>query len=236
VRAGHLFWEPSFMPGPITHIYIDGYNFYHGLLKIRRNEKSKQKKPKHKWLNYRALFKRMYPSHDIKIIHYFTSKVGGESGKRQRIFIRACETLPDFEIKYGNYARRGSYCRIDTTQCKGSITLFKFQEKGTDVNIAVQMIADAHDTQVEKLVLATADSDLVTPVEYIVRRFTGKHVEVAIPAIPEDKNRYRAYNLRNAATSHRDIKIKHIKKSLFPNELYDAAGKKITIPPEWNTL
>jgi hypothetical protein len=67
-----------------TYIYIDGFNFYYGVVKDTP----------YKWLDFMALFKKVLSSkHDILAIKYFTARVTGKIDPnqpvRQKAYIRA---------------------------------------------------------------------------------------------------------------------------------------------------
>ena len=60
-------------------IYVDGFNFYYGVIKGGPN----------KWLNLESFFNRLLPNNDIQIIRYFTALVNGPSQARQKVYLQA---------------------------------------------------------------------------------------------------------------------------------------------------
>ncbi len=81
-----------------TRVYVDGLNLYYGALKGTP----------YKWLNLASLSARLLPSkYVIDKILYFTAHVSGisdaEAPARQHAYLSALRTLPNVEIKFGNF-------------------------------------------------------------------------------------------------------------------------------------
>ena len=68
---------------------------------------------------------------------------------------------------------------IECPYCKAHIS--KPEEKRTDVNISVRMIADAVADNADIFSLVSADSDLIPPINYIRANFPNKQVKVYFP-------------------------------------------------------
>lgn len=67
--------------------------------------------------------------------------------------------------------------------CKSCSGVFQTQEeKSTDVNISLHMILDCFENKADKLVLITADSDLVTTVQTLKSKFPDKEIKyISLP-------------------------------------------------------
>src|SRR3989304_2789433 len=81
-----------------TYIYVDGFNLHYGSVK----------NTPYKWLNILKLCQLLLPRNQIVKIKYFTALVTARPGNpdqpnRQRIFLRALQTIPDLEIIYGHF-------------------------------------------------------------------------------------------------------------------------------------
>lgn len=130
--------------------YIDGYNLYYGL-------REKEWKWAY-WLNLQALAQRVLKPHQtLSETKYFTSIItlAESRRKRQATFIEALQTLKKFHIYYGHFLP-------DPVTCKNcNHTYTTFHEKMTDVNIAVEMMADAAQDRFDTALLISADSDLL---------------------------------------------------------------------------
>lgn len=81
-----------------TIVYVDAFNLYYGA--VRGTE--------YKWLDLSKLCSYLLPDHDILKIKYFTALISGRKGDpqqpiRQKIFLRALETIPNLVIIYGHF-------------------------------------------------------------------------------------------------------------------------------------
>jgi hypothetical protein len=199
--------------------YIDGFNLYFGL-------KSKGWK-RHYWLDVvglsRALLK---PGQTLQAAHYFTARIrltGNNHAdmQRQADYLDALATSPLLTIQFGHYLPKGRQCR----RCGNTWT--DYEEKMTDVNIAVQLLADAFDDRFDTALLISADSDLTTPVQQVRARFPAKRV---IVAQPPGRN---SVQLATAATAAFTISETKIRQNQLPEVVTTASGYVIHRPAHW---
>ena len=54
------------------------------------------------------------------------------------------------------------------------VQVFKYEEKGWDVNIATELLIHAYENKYDTSVLISNDSDLVAPISYIKRKMKKK--------------------------------------------------------------
>ena len=163
---------------------------------------------------------------DQRLIHtkYFTSRVSNnpEKQKRQNAFIDAVYTLTELEIFYGKYQMNPRTCN----SC--GVRDVVPNEKMTDVNIAVELLADAFTNSFDTALLISADSDLVAPVSKVRRLFPKKKIVVCFPP-----GRY-SDDLKTAAGISMHIGRKIIAESQFPNEVIRASdGFVLRRPGRW---
>ena len=85
--------------------------------------------------------------------------------RRQAVYLEALQTLPNLRVLFGHYLENQIECR----RC-GS-TWLSHDEKMTDVNIATELLTDAFDDRFDTVLLVTADSDLIRPIEVVRARF-----------------------------------------------------------------
>jgi hypothetical protein len=81
-----------------THVYIDGFNLYYGLLRSSP----------FKWLNLEAFCDQLLPKNNVKKIAYFTARVTArprdpDQPIRQQMYLRALATLPRVEVYFGTF-------------------------------------------------------------------------------------------------------------------------------------
>jgi len=196
--------------------YIDGYNLYYGL----REKKWKWAY----WLNLQQLSRNLLKKDQVLVsTKYFTSivKHPGERNRRQNIFLEALQTLDNFHIYYGHFLSQIVICHT----CGSShIT---HHEKMTDVNIAVEMMTDAFQDQMDLALLVSGDSDLIGPIRSVKRLFTGKRVIVAFPPSRISEA------LKRPSDGYTYIGRNILIDSLFPERVIKSNGVILQRPLQW---
>ena len=208
-----------------TIVYIDGFNLYYRL-----------KYTAFKWLDFRKLSEfYLHPQeHKIQAIKYFTARV--QSSKkdplkdtRQDIYLRAVKTISNLEIIYGQFKKRqvtGLKCHYENGKyIEGTelVTVSKWEEKESDVNIATHLVADA--PRYDCAVLISNDTDLKTPLKY-VKEELGKNVGIVSP------RRNIHIELRNVSHFQKRISNKVLEQCQFPERMKDVKGE-FFCPPKW---
>jgi uncharacterized LabA/DUF88 family protein len=102
------------------------------------------------------------------------------------------------------------------------------EEKMTDVNIAVEMLADAQQDKFDMALLISADSDLTPPVVKIKKLFQSKRV---VAAFPPARNSQR---LASAVDGQFTIGRGRLTQSLLPDTIRKSNGYIIRRPSSWN--
>ncbi|WP_019627824.1 NYN domain-containing protein [Thioalkalivibrio sp. AKL10] len=200
--------------------YIDGFNLYFGL-------KDKGWK-RYYWLDLAALSADLLkPDQTLQATHYFTARIrlAGNNHvdqQRQDDYLDALATRDNLQIHYGHYLKKTRECR----KCKA--TWPDYEEKMTDVNIAVQLLADAFDDRFDTALILSADSDLTTPVRFVDERFPQKRI---IVAQPPGRN---SSQLRQAATAAFQISQTKVRQNQLPDTITTAAGLTLERPATWN--
>ncbi len=206
-----------------TYVYVDGFNLYYGALKDRP----------YRWLDLSALCKLILPENDIIRIKYYTAKVTSRARKpkqaeRQAIYIRALRTIPNLDIVFGHFsAHRVSMYLADSPKGRPQyVDVIKTEEKGSDVNIATDLMDDGCAGRYETAVLITNDSDLERTVERVRERFN-------VPVVIINPNAKRPSKaLARKATIVMPIRTWHLRDSQFPDTI--KKGKQtIFKPKEW---
>ena len=200
-------------------VYIDGLNLYYGL-------KSKGWR-RFYWLDLRLLAENLLkPGQELVVVRYFTTRISPEPqdpGKavRQNTYLEALETLRDSYIHYGKHMPKNHTC----LNC-GS-TWQTYEEKMTDVNIAVEMLGDVQDGVFDTAIVVSGDSDLTGPVTSIRSRYSNKQVIVAFPPDRVSKQ------LRQVATASFVIGRKKLDDSQLPDRVIRSNGYALNRPPSW---
>ena len=199
-----------------TIVYIDGFNLYFGL-------KTKSWK-RFYWLNVKELANNiLQPPQALIKTKYFTSRITfpPDKAKRQGTFIEALETLTDFEIFYGKYQSNSKTCN----RC-GNIEMVP-NEKMTDVNIAVEMLADVYQDLFDTAILVSADSDLIAPIDKIKKLFPIKRIVLGFPPARH------SFALKQIADASFTIGRKTLAKSVFADNVTKNNGFILRKPMKW---
>jgi uncharacterized LabA/DUF88 family protein len=212
-----------------TFFYIDGFNFYYSAVKGTPL----------RWLNFNALFQRIFPKNDITAIKCFTAEVDAlpdDPGQpiRQQVYWRALQTLPNFEIILGHFRTRRKRAKV-VKPPPNTIEIYKVEEKGSDVNLAAHLLMDAFRNRFDCAIVVSGDSDLVTPIR-MVRNELKLPVGVLNPqrlSGPGKRNERKSAGLKQAATFYKKgLTWSQLEKSLFPYEIETAHGH-IHCPESW---
>ena len=198
---------------------IDGFNLYHSLIDDRNHFPSR-----YKWLDLSKLAKCFITKKDsIVDILYFTAYTVWDDQKvsRHKKYIRALESKKVKTI-LGNY-------RPVRRKCRGSCKEVypTYEEKQTDVNIAITLFELACKDKFDTANIISADSDLFPVIKLVKKYFSRKKVNVIFP-----KRRY-SESLRQIADVRINIKEHHIKSSLFDNQITVAKNVVLQCPDEW---
>jgi len=172
-------------------VYVDGFNLSYGALEGGP----------HRWLDLDRCFALLRTDDDVQRIWYVTAVIQGARRQHQRTYLQALRSTPRDVTQDGRYKEKVVRCTVAGCGHAGTREFHMPEEKGTDVNSAVQMLDDAYPGHVERMVLVSGDSDLVPAVRTIKRRFPTIRVIVYVPA--RDPRRGAATELRMAADKHK---------------------------------
>ena len=197
--------------------FIDGFNLYHAL---DNNPHYHQ----YKWLNLAKLATCYLTKRDkIQSIYYFTALATWSPSKikKHKKYIKALE-LQNIQIVYGEFRKKDKLCPL----CKRTYTTF--EEKQTDVNVALNLFELAIQDQYDTAIIISGDSDLIPSIQAVKSTFPTKQVGVVIPI------GRRAELLKQICDFHIKMKEKHLKTSLFEKEIDLGNNKKLICPAEWS--
>lgn len=208
-----------------THVYIDGLSLYYGALKGTS----------YKWLNLEKLCRLLLPNFQIACIHYFSAHIpprpdDASRHTRQEIYLRALRTLPTVQITLGTFVSYPVYMRLANPPAAGPCfaRVIKNEEKGSDVNLATQLLVDGFRGRYEAAAVITNDADLTAPLQ-AVRSELGRPVGLLNP----ERNRKRwSRALAQEVDFLKPIRTGVLKAAQFPAILHDPTGA-LHKPPAW---
>ena len=198
--------------------YVDGFNLYHGLHdKYRR---------RYLWLDLGHLVQRLRPSDHIVAVRYFTALVRDDAAglARQRAYLDALSVHSGgtVEVVLGRYQSKTVLCR----QC-GNVWA-SYEEKETDVNIAVSIVADAAAAASDIALIISADSDLCPAIRTARSLNARRGMIVAFPP------RRSSFEIRSLIRGAFTIAAADLRNSLLPDTVRDPdTGRIYSRPGKW---
>jgi len=206
-----------------TAVYIDGFNLYYWL-----------KPTPYRWVDLKLLAANAIRApglvHEIVAVKYFTARVSDtqhDPGKasRQDIYLRAlAATIPEFRPFFGEFRRKPkSMPRVTAGGGSGGLVqVWATEEKGSDVNLAVELVNDAWLNTYDLAVVVSNDSDLVRALDVVKKR--RKRVGVLV------RGDARVVSLRKASHFQKTLSEGCLRDALFPRNI---PGTPIRIPMDW---
>jgi uncharacterized LabA/DUF88 family protein len=196
--------------------FVDGFNLYHAIDK-------KKEYHKYKWLNLKRLCECfMTKREEIGGIKYFTaySTWRPDSMQRHMVYVKALRTI-GIEPIFGKFRWKDRKCK----HC-GKIFI-AHEEKRTDVNIAVTLLADAMLDNYDKAIVISADADLIPAIQTVKSNFPDKNIGIVIPIGRS------AEELEGIVDFHMRLKEKHLKLSQFEDSIDLGNGVLLKRPESW---
>lgn len=167
-------------------------------------------------------------------IKYYTADVSNrppdnKQGDRQKIYLKALAQLQRVEIVKGHFLGpkvvRMPLCD-DLGNYQGkTVTVLKTEEKGSDVNLAVDLLFDCVQNNYECAIIISNDSDLLSPIK-LAREIYGKKIGLANP---HDK---ASIQLAKNADFHIRISEKALMTNQLP-EIIKTGNMILSKPIEW---
>lgn len=196
-------------------VYVDGFNLYNGLKELRGH--------RYLWLDLHALSVALLkPGQALAGIRYFTARVRNDPGaeQRQATYLAALATRPTVRVVEGRFQEKRRTCR----QCRARWRTY--EEKETDVSIAVALVEDAAADAYDVALVLSADSDLCPGVRAVRRLRPDKRVVAVFPP------KRRSDDLRATAHAAFTVGEANLRRSLLPERV--AAGSLVfTRPEKW---
>ena len=156
---------------------------------------------------------------NTRICEYFKTKVF------KCIWVNSAKTSSGREYWLTEVAFGRS--RMEAFPDKPKTRVQRFEEKGSDVNLASYLLRDAYRKTVENQLVITGDSDLVTPIQFSVDSGITVH-----SLIPNPKQRVDA--LANAASNLRFVETELLNRCQLPGIYYLSKGGSVKKPPSWS--
>ena len=194
-------------------VLIDGFNLYHAL-------DDNPKLTSFKWLNVAALARSfLHTNESLVDACFFTTIPTWDPVKEKnlRTYLKALETIGTRSI-FGEFHKK-------IIRCKKCGEFFeKYEEKQTDVNIAVELLRQAQADAFDTVIVLSGDSDLIAAIRLVRGTYPQKKVAIAIPP------GRRAEQLKSVAHFHLKIRTEQIQNNQFPTIIDLPEGHRIISP------
>ncbi len=205
-----------------TIVYVDGFNFYYGQVKGTP----------WKWLDLPLLFEQVLdPQNHIIKVKYFTARVqptakDPQISKRQDVYFRALRRYSEkVEICFGHFLRHEVWME-NADPRPLTARVWKNEEKGSDVNLALQVLNDAWLNLYDCAVIVSNDSDLAMALR-LVKSQNKKVVGLITPGAPKRKT---SDQLQRYADFMKQIRPSTLAKAQLPNPI---PGTSLHKPMGW---
>jgi hypothetical protein len=208
--------------------YFDGFNFYHG---FKSYTSIKNDWKNYYWLDFGKFCSQFVFAHDNQILYkikYFTAppKNLRKRSKQSALFgANKIINKNKFDVINGHYSDKFINCNAT---CKEQFIVP--EEKCTDVNLALAMINDCLEGNVDIITLITADSDQVSTIKYIKNKFPKIKIRVYFP--PDRKsNEIRGLMGNVVFLENHEDKFKNAKLTRIVTD----GEKTYTRPEDWKS-
>ncbi|MBF0493353.1 MAG: NYN domain-containing protein [Deltaproteobacteria bacterium] len=198
-----------------TIFLIDGFNLYHAI--------SAQKTlRKYKWLNLHSLCSSFLTSNEkINKIFYFTAYYPGNGPRRQKhqLYVRALE-LHEVTTIFGEFKRKDKFCKSCYKTSEG------YEEKQTDVNIAIELFRQAVNDTYDTAYIISGDSDLLPSIRAVKSTFPEKTIKLILPPMRQSES------LKKEVHWYMRMKEKHLANNQFLEKI-ERNGITLQKPEDW---
>jgi uncharacterized LabA/DUF88 family protein len=191
--------------------FVDGFNLFHAIDRFDHGntEADKRRYQGYKWLNLHSLLSRfIHDNEELIRVFYFTTYPRWDEAKRLRhqTYASAQKHL-GVEVVLGEFKTKELICRASCKQ-----PFLAWEEKQTDINIAVSMIEWSNDY--DAAILVTADSDQVPTIKLLRKLHPDKTI-ISLPPIGRGcKELKKVCHLQSRMTES------HLRECQLPNPIF----------------
>lgn len=228
----------------IVNVYIDGFNVYH-VIKSHINKTSKPWEPKLKWCNLYKLAES-YLKEDEKLwkVYFFTADSWLANTRKKWVEYQKALNQSWVTVIKWQYSqiKRTFMHRMPVIDFILNISIPKeekhkyipkrlkyktYEEKRTDVNIAVKILEDAFLRNYDRAIIMSWDSDIVPAIESVKRNFP----KVIFTTLWITWTKW--YLIKDHCDTHEIIWYKKMISCMFPLSIPTKRWENIKIPEEW---
>ncbi|WAC65431.1 NYN domain-containing protein [Agrococcus sp. SL85] len=197
--------------------YVDGFNLYNGVRDSFAH--------RYLWLDLVRLMENYRPDSEVVRVNYFSARVldDSEALSRQDTYIAALEALhPErIAVRLGRYQSKSVACKA----CGAEWT--SYEEKETDVNLALAIARDAIAPEADDYFLLSGDSDAAPAVREAMRLNPSGFYAAFFPPGRHSEE------LKQLMPASRIIGRDKLRNSQLPETVSDANGSTFEQPAKW---
>jgi uncharacterized LabA/DUF88 family protein len=199
-------------------MYVDGFNLYYGIHAAYGRQ--------YLWLDLESLARSVLrPGQRLDRVRYFTAPVRRltDGRHRQDTYLQALrERSNRVDIVEGRFQQKRVLCRV----CGAS--RISYEEKETDVSIAVSLVEDAASDRYDTAIVVSGDSDLCPALRAAKRLAPTHRIVVVFPP------RRQSDPLRAVADGVLHIDRRMLHQSQLPPKVVSAGGIVLERPAYWS--
>jgi uncharacterized LabA/DUF88 family protein len=202
--------------------FVDGFNLYHAL-NYFADGADQDRYRRYKWLDLFKLASLFVGRLDtLEQVSLFTAFATWDPGKvaRHKLFLRANENS-GVKVVLGEFKKKQRRCGKCKQQYEG------FEEKQTDVNIAVQLFQSAYLDKYDRAVVLSGDTDLIPAIKAVRVSFPAKKIGVMLPVGRSSVDLIKQTDFRYK------MREDHLISCRFPDQIMLPDRSVIDCPPSW---
>ncbi|MGH9777565.1 MAG: NYN domain-containing protein [Candidatus Acidiferrales bacterium] len=202
--------------------FIDGFNLFHALDYFPSGP-DHSRYNRYKWISLARLARCFVTKKDrAEELLYFTTLATWNPEKvvRHKLFIKAQEA-EGVQVVYGEFKRKERRCPLCNKH------FWTFEEKQTDVNIALRLFELAVKDRYDRAIIVSGDTDLLPAIKAVRSAFPAKQIGVVIPIGRASED------LKKQADFYHKMKEKHLVSSRLPDVMKLSDGTELVCPPTW---
>ncbi len=191
-------------------VYVDGFNLYHAIDELGENHP--------KWLDLRSLSETLVRSSERAVaVKYFSAFATWlpDSYRRHQRYVAALQAR-GVEFVEGRFKTKPMQCK----QC--GVRYKSHEEKETDVNIGVHLVADGFRDRYDRALVISADTDLNPAVVLARAELPAKQIDIVAPPGRKGRNAEALFQ----------ITAGRLRRSLLPERI-NIGGRTIIRPREY---
>lgn len=191
-------------------VYIDGFNLYHALDDLGEGHL--------KWLDLWALSETLIREKEVvTTVKYFSAYATWipASYRRHQRYVAALQSR-GVQFIEGRFKEKPMQCKTCGVRYKAH------EEKETDVNIGVHLMADALQDRFDRALVISADTDLNEAVTLTKVEAAGKQIDIVAPPKRKGRNSIALF----------EVTVGRVRRSLLPAEIVHE-GSTIMRPTEY---